>query len=189
MIRIQPSAYLMAAVLALLMPAEWLFAAVLACAIHELAHIAAIRALNGRVDSLTIGSCGARIYAGYMGNKKEFLCAAAGPAASFLLVSLCHSFPKLAFCAAVQGIFNLLPVYPMDGGRMLRCLLKMAWPRRAERLAAIVQWLTLLVILACAFAMTIRGKTGLVPAITGLTVVFRLLHSKIPCKSGGFAVQ
>lgn len=54
---------------------------------------------------------------------KEALCALAGPVGSFSVVLLAEYFPEAALFGLVQGLYNLLPVYPLDGGRILRCLL------------------------------------------------------------------
>ena len=55
MIRVQPSAFLMAAALVLLLPLDWLCAVLLASAVHEIGHLAAIYAFGGHADSVTIG--------------------------------------------------------------------------------------------------------------------------------------
>lgn len=183
MIHLQPSAYLMAAVLVLLFPADWLLAVVLASVIHELGHLLVIYATGGHADSITIGAFGAKIYTRFPQRWKEFLCAAAGPAASILLVSLCHTFPKLAFCAAIQGMFNLIPVYPMDGGRMLHCLLQWLCPRKSERVFRIAERTILCGLFVLALALMFRLKNGLLPVLVCAIVLSRLLLTKIPCKS------
>lgn len=187
MIHIQPSAYLMTAALILLLPVDWLLAFVFASVIHELGHIVVIYALNGHMNSLTIGPCGARIYADRMGNKQEFLCAAAGPAASLLLISACHILPKLAFCGMVQGFYNLIPIYPMDGGRMLNCFLQWSCPRQADRALRLVEWLILTALLL--LVLVVRRTFRILPTLVGMSVLSRLVLGKIPCKSGRFAVQ
>ena len=69
---------------------------------------------------------------------RELLAAAAGPVGSLSLMLMGRFFPRLALCGLVQGLFNLLPIYPLDGGRILRRALELALPDRAA--AAITCW-------------------------------------------------
>lgn len=183
MIRVQPSAFFLLAALILLLPLDWLTAAVLAASVHELGHLAALFALGEHPAFISIGGLGARIHTGPLDGKGEFFCAAAGPAASLLLLSLCSLFPKLALCGLVQGMFNLIPVHPMDGGRMLWCVLRRFCPRRGERILRGVQYLILCALLILSMIAAIGAKGGFLPVLAGILVCSRLMLAKIPCKS------
>lgn len=183
MICVQPSAFILMAALILLLPLDWLAAAVLAATVHELGHLAAIYALGCRPESISIGGAGAKICTGLLEGKAAFFSIAAGPAASFLLLSLCRFFPKLALCGLIQGMFNLIPVYPMDGGRLLHFLLRRFCPRQAEGIFRFVQRAILGGLLILSWMMAVRRKEGFLPVLVCITVLFRLLLLKIPCKS------
>ena len=124
MVHLDDRVWLMWALWILLIPARWLMGAVAAALIHELCHIAAICLLGGRVQAVVIGPFGAKIHIKDIDGTREALCALAGPAGSFLCLMFLRQFPVFGLCGLVQGIFNLLPVYPLDGGRALSCLLK-----------------------------------------------------------------
>ena len=115
--------------------------ALLACALHELGHWAALRALGARVRRVRLTAVGAEMEVdrtlSYGG---ELLAALDGPGAN---LALALAFSPLTGGGLFAGLnlalacFNLLPVGQMDGGRVLRCVL--AWlmgPARAHWLGA-----------------------------------------------------
>lgn len=115
------------ALLTLILPLNWLLAALLAAAFHELGHLVLLRFFAVPVYGLRIRAGGAILDTGTMEPWEELICALAGPAVSFLLFLLVHLFPRLALCALIQGIFNMLPLGGLDGARAARsafCLVR-----------------------------------------------------------------
>jgi len=107
-----------------------------AALVHELGHFVAIRALGGRVLRLYLGLIGMRMdyegrRVGYWG---EIAIACMGPLFNLALAygaSLLGRYTGsetaffLAGISLGAALFNLLPIYQLDGGRALYCLL--AW--------------------------------------------------------------
>lgn len=90
---------------------------------HEISHVIVALALKEDVKEITLLPVG--IYASLpkkITNKKELIISLAGPLASFLFANLLNNetfiMMNLFIC-----IFNLIPIYPLDGGRILRCIL------------------------------------------------------------------
>lgn len=110
------------------------------CAVlHEIAHVAAYRLCGIRMESVTLlpfGLCAVpddplRITPG-----QEILCAAAGPFVNLLTVLILLALPLpaesetvryLLYCNAALCLINLLPVLPLDGGRILYYSLAARW--------------------------------------------------------------
>ena len=105
-----------------------LFWGLLACAVHELGHVAAALALGGRAERLSLTVVGAELSFSYrapLTYGQDSLVALAGPAANLLLGGLFFLLNRQlpAILSLGIGAFNLLPILPLDGGRVLYGLL------------------------------------------------------------------
>ncbi|MCI6729349.1 MAG: hypothetical protein SOY32_00500 [Candidatus Faecousia sp.] len=108
----------------------------LAAALHELGHALSVLLCGGKIRELRLGPGGAVMTAARLSYRQELLCALAGPAVSLSLPLF--GWPWLGFWGLVQGAYNLLPVYPLDGGRALQCaLLLRLSPERTRRILRI----------------------------------------------------
>lgn len=119
---------------------------------HELAHSVAARKKGIEVDGITLYLFGgsARILREPQRPADEIMMAAAGPLTSFLIAAFSYLlyilfkgmppeiwflFYFLALGNLGVGLFNLIPAFPLDGGRLLRSLI---WVFLKDRLKATV---------------------------------------------------
>ena len=100
----------------------------LACLLHELGHITAAIALSGHVERLSLTAVGAELSIRYdrpLTYGQDSLVALAGPAANLLsgALALALGWELAAALTLAVGLFNLLPILPLDGGRVIYGLL------------------------------------------------------------------
>ena len=120
MVRADGGFWLVLGLMCLLFPVRFLAGVLLVAAVHELGHLIAIRLTGGRVRLIRLQAFGARIETAPMEPGREILCALAGPMAGALAILAWRVYPELAAAGIVQTVFNLIPVYPLDGGRVAR---------------------------------------------------------------------
>jgi len=121
---------------------------------HEAAHAAAIELMGGGRVRAALAPAGIRMESDrfiFLGYGQEFAAALCGPLMSALLAAaffflwregLAPGWAKyFSGINLILCLFNLLPVWPLDGGRMLRCLLVRLLPfAAAEWALRAVSW-------------------------------------------------
>lgn len=144
---------------------------------HEFGHALAARRFGIRTPDITLLPIGGLARLERMPEKpgQEIVVALAGPSVNIVIAGILIVFlsarvdvealqsmdnPAISFAARLASVnvflalFNLIPAFPMDGGRVLRAVLAMRMPRvRATRLAARVGQ-------ALAFAFGFLGLMG-----------------------------
>lgn len=128
--------------------------------LHELGHALAAKRFNIKTRDITLLPIGgvASLEAIPDKPKEELIVAFAGPAVNLAIAAVLYPFTQLGQVDEVENmahvnagnfiplvmsvnlvllLFNLIPAFPMDGGRVLRALLSFKMPRaRATRIAA-----------------------------------------------------
>lgn len=155
-------------------PAAWegvaFILAVFACVVlHEFGHALAARYLGIKTPDITLLPIGGLARLERMPEEpgQELVIAIAGPLVNVVIAALIFlalggvagieqmaqvEDPRGDFLVRLAGVnvflvlFNLIPAFPMDGGRVLRALLatRMAWPRATQVAATIGQGLAFL---------------------------------------------
>ena len=110
---------------------------------HELGHYFVARKLGYKLDSFYIAPYGVNLNykEKIFGCKDEVLIALAGPLVNIFLSILCvalwwifpalyHNFYEFVFESMMLALINLLPCYPLDGGRIFVGVLSNNMPRK-----------------------------------------------------------
>ena len=96
--------------------------------IHEIGHIIIGLLLKMKPEKIEIMPFGLNVsfYSNFEDNisqVKEIFVALAGPITSFLLAILCQA-QQAIYSNILILLFNIIPIYPLDGGRILKGILQ-----------------------------------------------------------------
>lgn len=147
----------------------------LALALHEAAHLTALALFRRPVLGLTLSAGGAKIETEALTLRQEALSAAAGPLVNLLSGALTlRCVPAFSAVSLGLAAVNLLPLYPLDGGRILRAaLLSRLPPERTERILRLAVWLTCSTLMVGACWLTVWRQAGLWPIFAALVLLCR----------------
>ncbi len=149
---------------------SWFSLYTAACALwHELAHIAAVKIAGGALRSFSVRRFGMGIKTDALSYRAEAGVALAGPLASllaagvFMVTARCFCFNEttvfLFFSNLALFCLNILPIFPLDGGRALRAiLLSRISYGRAMAVSKAISVIFLLPL--CTLSVIILVKTG-----------------------------
>ena len=186
-IRIFADFYLLLASMILLLPLRWVIGFYVAAAVHEVCHGAAMVALGGSISELSLRAGGIYMAGECEGAWKRIICSAAGPLGALVCLLFLKWFPEISVCALVQSMYNLLPLWPLDGGRILRMVLEEICPYKVQRIERILRMnFAVLGFIAAVWCAVFFRMGGLLLAL-GISVLVKSV--KTPCKPGEKRIQ
>ena len=163
----------------------WPFLA--AMTVHELAHAAVLLLLGGQIESVRLSFAQVELRTGLLSDRTELWSTAAGPGINLLCGWLFRRWmPAFAAVSLLLALFNLLPVWPLDGGRLLRTLLRMRWGAAGVNASQTLGLLFGLGLLGGAVFAARRWDAGVWPAVTAGALLVRLLRSRYAEKAVAF---
>lgn len=189
MLQIDAGVYVWFAALLLLLPFDWVLSAFTAAIVHEFCHAAVLVILGGRIRNMRISVSGCVMDAESPSLFASLCSILAGPTGSIALLLFCRKIPKIAVCGLFHGVYNLLPLRPLDGGRFLELILKQLCPGYAD---TTLLWAGRLICVAVS-AVTVwyfqNTEYGVIPTVLMAILIIKLLPRKRPCKPSKIGVQ
>ena len=186
-IRICADFYLLLASMILLLPLKWVMAFYAAAAVHEIFHGITMAALGGRIFELRLKACGVYMVGECEGMWNQILCSLAGSLGGLSCLFLAKCFPEVALCALVQSLYNLLPLWPLDGGRILRLVLQEICPHLAQRAEECVRIVFLITGILAALWYAVYSRASIFFYAFVISVLLKSI--KTPCKAGKKRIQ
>lgn len=127
--------------------AKFFFIYLFVVILHELAHLLVAQKLGYKLNKIFLMPYGASLslQQNFFDEKDEIIIASAGPLTNFVLVIFCialwwlypisyNFLQEFVWANIITGLINILPCYPLDGGRILVSLLTLKNKNRKQSL-------------------------------------------------------
>ena len=139
------------------------------------------RLLKIPIRHIHFGTSGIVIQLPSMQPWQELLCAASGPISGLIPMLLLRYLPEAALCSLLLTFYNLIPIYPSDGTRILRVILSFLF-----RNSTVTILISVIATLACLFIIllgvygTFFLRLGVLPLALGVFLLLRRKREKMP---------
>ena len=166
--------------------------------LHEIAHAVVAQRLGYGLNKIYLLPFGAMldINQNFVTREDEIKVALAGPSFNFILAFLCLGlwwiFPEtyaftsfFVFCNIITGLVNLLPCYPMDGGRVLVAMLEGKLKReKALKISYIFNYVFSVIFLIL-FIINLKFEVNISYALMAIFIFFGTINNKF---SGNYSM-
>ena len=161
----------------------------LSASLHELGHVTVMTIEGYRYRRIDILPMGALIVCPEgIPDRIELKIALGGPLASLLCALICFAFlkffsvPVLLYAALVNcvlGLFNLMPVKKLDGGKALACFLSVKYPEKektAELICSAASVFSIVIFIILEITAVFAAGFNLGVIILSAVLLFQLLQ-------------
>ncbi len=166
--------------------------------LHEFAHGFVAEKLGYNLNKIYLLPFGAMldINQNFISREDEIKVAIAGPAFNFILTFLCLGlwwiFPEtyaytsfFVFCNIITGLVNLLPCYPLDGGRILVASLSQKLSRtKALKISYIFNYIFSIIFIIL-FFINLKFEVNISYALMAIFIFFGTINNKF---SGNYSM-
>ncbi len=150
--------------------------------VHELAHMFMGIILKLKPKELNVSPFGFSIlFEIYEKNEiKKILIAICGPLVNILIALICYFtniknewVELIIYSNILIGLFNLLPIYPLDGGRILKSILrtKYNWKKTDKMINRISNIMTIILTACCSILILVYHNIGLLLVLAYLWIL------------------
>lgn len=148
---------------------------------HELSHYLSILITGGKIHNIQIGLSGFKMQTSSMSHWQELFCAASGPVGGLMLfIIFMKKLPLLAVFALIHSLYNLIPLYPLDGGRVLHSVIGLLCSEgHFNRVTSNMDACVSIILVLVAVCLILRFMSGPLPLILVLVMIFN--NKRLKC--------